>query len=152
MGYRWFNANGVAPVFPFGYGLSYSSFQFSGLKLSQTGRHSTPTCAVSFTVKNTGSVAGSDVGQVYLTKPNTLAASPPNQLVGFKKVTFAPGTSTQGLGHRARERARLLGRGRPGVDRAGRRPTSSPSATPRPRCRYRRTTTSPRRPARCGWR
>lgn len=94
MGYRWFNANNVAPVFPFGFGLSYTHFQFSGLKLS---RHASGTSSdgvtVSFRIKNTGSVAGSDVGQVYLTKPNTLAVSPPNQLVGFKKVTLAPGMS-----------------------------------------------------------
>ena len=95
MGYRWNNANNVAPVFPFGYGLSYTHFQFSGLKLSKTAGTSANDVTVSFAIKNTGSVAGSDVGQVYLTKPNTLAVSPPNQLVGFKKVTLAPGTSTR---------------------------------------------------------
>ena len=95
MGYRWFNANKVAPVFPFGFGLSYSSFQFSDLKLNRASGTSANDVAVSFTVKNTGKVAGSDVGQVYLTKPNTLVDSPPDQLVGFQKVTLAPGTSTR---------------------------------------------------------
>ena len=95
MGYRWFNANNVAPVFPFGFGLSYTSFQFSGLTLSRSSGTSANNVTVSFTVKNTGKVAGSDVGQVYLTKPNTLAVSPPDQLVGFQKVTLAPGTSTR---------------------------------------------------------
>ncbi|MHA3701024.1 glycoside hydrolase family 3 C-terminal domain-containing protein [Jatrophihabitans sp. YIM 134969] len=95
MGYRWFNDHGVTPVFPFGYGLSYSSFQFSNLRLSQPYGTSGANVSVSFTVRNTGAVTGSDVGQVYLTKPNTLATSPPNQLVGFKKVTLAPGTSTK---------------------------------------------------------
>lgn len=83
VGYRWFARNGAKPLFPFGYGLSYTSFRYAGLKVSG-GR----TVTASFTVTNTGSKAGADTPQLYL------AAGPTRRqlrLLGWSKVTLQPG-------------------------------------------------------------
>ena len=91
VGYRWYDAKGVQPLFPFGHGLSYTSFGYSGLKVER----GTSTCrdvCVSFTVRNTGTRAGAEVAQVYVRQP-AAAAAPPKQLKGFRKVSLAPGQS-----------------------------------------------------------
>jgi beta-glucosidase len=83
VGYRWFAKTGAAPLFPFGYGLSYTSFAVSDLKV-EGGK----TLTVSFAVKNTGSRAGADVPQVYL---RSAAGKSVMRLIGFDKVQLAPG-------------------------------------------------------------
>ena len=89
VGYRYYNAHHETPLFPFGYGLSYTSFRFSDLRITgQPGRPVT-VCA---TITNTGRVAGSDVAQLYLSDP-AAATEPPRQLKGFQKVTLQPGQS-----------------------------------------------------------
>jgi beta-glucosidase len=90
VGYRWYQVNGVTPLFSFGYGLSYTRFQFSRLRAS-----STPSGGVTVqaTVANVGSVAGSDVVQCYLGYP-TGAGEAPRQLRAFTRVTLAPRQST----------------------------------------------------------
>ena len=89
VGYRYYDAQHETPLFPFGYGLSYTSFRFSDLRISgQAGRQ----VAVSATITNTGRVAGSDVAQLYLSDP-AAATEPPRQLKGFQKVTLRPGQS-----------------------------------------------------------
>ena len=89
VGYRHYDAHHETPLFPFGYGLSYTSFRFSGLRITrQAGRQVT----VSATITNTGRVAGSDVAQLYLSDP-AAATEPPRQLKGFEKVTLRPGQS-----------------------------------------------------------
>jgi beta-glucosidase len=92
VGYRWYDANGQAPLFPFGYGLSYTSFGYSGLQVPPVtdGRH--PVVA-HVRVTNTGHRAGADVVQLYLRMPAS-AGEPPQQLKAFDKVTLAPGAST----------------------------------------------------------
>jgi beta-glucosidase len=93
IGYRWYDAKNIAPLFPFGYGLSYTTFGYSNLQVqapSQPGADAT----VSATVTNTGSRAGSDVAQLYLADPSA-AGEPPRQLAGYKRVTLGPGQSTQ---------------------------------------------------------
>jgi beta-glucosidase len=90
IGYRWFDAKGIAPLFPFGFGLSYTTFSFSGLSVATSGKGAT----VTFTMTNTGHRAGADVGQVYLGFPST-TGEPPRQLKGFKKVLLQPGESRQ---------------------------------------------------------
>jgi beta-glucosidase len=93
IGYRWYDANNVTPLFPFGYGLSYTSFAYSDLQVqgpSQPGADATVTA----TVTNTGSRAGSDVAQLYVADPSA-AGEPPRQLAGYKRVTLAAGQSTQ---------------------------------------------------------
>jgi beta-glucosidase len=89
VGYRWYDAQGIAPLFPFGYGLSYTTFAFSHLKATPVlspGGHVT----VGVDVTNTGSRAGAEVAQVYLTDPSS-AGEPPEQLKGFDKVNLAAG-------------------------------------------------------------
>jgi beta-glucosidase len=89
VGYRYYDAHSETPLFPFGYGLSYTSFRFSGLRITrQPGRPVT----VSATITNTGRVAGADVAQLYLSDP-AAAAEPPRQLKGFQKVSLRPGQS-----------------------------------------------------------
>ena len=98
MGYRWYEANNVKPVFPFGYGLSYTTFKYDNLKLkrvrSQGDKGSVSGIDVSFTVTNTGKVAGKEAAQVYLTLPDK-AGQPTKRLVNFEKVDLKPGESKQ---------------------------------------------------------
>jgi beta-glucosidase len=86
VGYKWFEAKDKTPLFPFGFGLSYTSFGYSGLKV-------TPDAAsVSFEVKNTGGRSGDEVAEVYVTLPKS-AGEPFRKLVGFKRVSVAAGAS-----------------------------------------------------------
>jgi beta-glucosidase len=88
IGYRWFDAQRIQPLFPFGYGLSYTSFRYSGLKVKARRNRA----SVSFAVKNTGSRRGGDVGQVYVGFPRW-TGEPPRQLKGFRKVALEPGAA-----------------------------------------------------------
>jgi beta-glucosidase len=101
VGYRWYDAYKVTPLFPFGYGLSYTSFQFSNLTVTPkpvvnstsgpetaTGQGAT-LVHVKARITNTGSVRGSDVVQLYLGDP-AAAGEPPRQLEGFRRVTLLP--------------------------------------------------------------
>jgi beta-glucosidase len=94
VGYRWYNANNVTPLFPFGFGLSYTQFAFSNLQVSPATVNGTQDVQVSATVTNTGQRAGSDVAQLYLGDPSA-AGEPPRQLAGFQRVNLAPGASAQ---------------------------------------------------------
>jgi len=89
VGYRWFDAKHQRPLFPFGYGLSYTTFQFSGLKAVRHGASYTVTARV----KNTGTRAGSEVVQLYVGAP-AAAHEPVRQLKGYTKVTLKPGQTT----------------------------------------------------------
>jgi beta-glucosidase len=84
VGYKWFDAEDKQPLLPFGYGLSYTTFAYSGLK-------ATPQ-AVTFAVKNTGPRAGAEIAQVYVGLPAS-ANEPPKRLVAWEKVRLAPGQS-----------------------------------------------------------
>jgi len=85
VGYRWYARQKAKPLFPFGYGLSYSSFAYSDFSVSGGS-----TITANFTVRNTGKVAGADVPQLYLT---SLAGTPELRLIGWDKVALAPGES-----------------------------------------------------------
>ncbi len=95
VGYRYYDENNITPLFPFGYGLSYTSFAFSNLTLSSTDVSSTGTVTASVDVTNTGSVAGAEVAQLYLGIPSTNVSEPPKQLKGFQKVFLQPGATQQ---------------------------------------------------------
>jgi beta-glucosidase len=86
VGYRWYDAQGEDPLFPFGYGLSYTRFAFSHLAVTPARGRVT----VGVDVTNTGSRSGAEVAQVYLTFP-AAAGEPPRQLKGFAKVYLRPG-------------------------------------------------------------
>ena len=92
VGYRWYDQQGIQPMFPFGFGLSYTQFGYSNLQVASQVDGTTPV-GVTATVTNEGSVAGSDVAQLYLQFP-AAAGEPPRKLVGFQRVTLAPGQST----------------------------------------------------------
>ncbi|NOV00026.1 glycoside hydrolase family 3 C-terminal domain-containing protein, partial [Paenibacillus planticolens] len=94
MGYRWYDAHGIDPLFAFGHGLSYTDFKISNLDVTQRITDGTSPIQVSFLVKNTGDVAGAEVPQVYLGLPEN-AKQPPKRLVGFKKIWLAPGEEKQ---------------------------------------------------------
>jgi beta-glucosidase len=86
VGYKWFQAKGKTPLFPFGFGLSYTSYAYSGLKVKPGAE------SVSFEVKNTGAIAGDEIAEVYVTLPDA-AGEPFRKLAGFTRVPLAPGES-----------------------------------------------------------
>ncbi|WP_194909924.1 glycoside hydrolase family 3 C-terminal domain-containing protein [Catenulispora rubra] len=90
VGYRWYDAKGLTPLFPFGYGLSYTSFSFSHLHIAAPTLHEHGSLQVTADVTNTGKRAGSEVAQLYLTDPAS-TGEPASQLKGFQKVQLAPG-------------------------------------------------------------
>jgi len=90
VGYRAYTAHHIPPLFPFGFGLSYTQFSFGGFKVSQQPGNAKAT--VSFQVQNTGKVAGAEVAQLYLGFPEIAEGNePPLQLKGFQKVMLNPG-------------------------------------------------------------
>jgi beta-glucosidase len=91
VGYRWYQAQNIAPLFPFGFGLSYTTFGFSNLQVGALDSHGKAT--VTATVTNTGTRAGTEVAQLYVGDPAT-TGEPPLQLKGFNRVTLQPGAST----------------------------------------------------------
>ena len=88
MGYRWFQYQSIQPLFPFGFGLSYTSFGLSGFSVTPVQSDGKNAITVKVTVTNTGKVAGAEVVQVYLGIPVT--GQPPKRLVGFQKVFLEP--------------------------------------------------------------
>ena len=86
MGYRGYEKNKIEPLFPFGYGLSYTSFEYSDLKVSEHGEE----YMVTFSVTNTGKVAGSEVAQIYVTDNECSVVRPVKELKGFEKVYLKP--------------------------------------------------------------
>ena len=86
VGYKWYEAQHKQPLFPFGFGLSYTTYAYSGLSVDSAAR------TVSFTVKNTGTRAGTEIAEVYAKLPKG-ADEPFKRLAGWKGVTLAPGES-----------------------------------------------------------
>jgi beta-glucosidase len=89
IGYRWYEAKHITPLFPFGFGLSYTSFKFSHLKVTSKGETATAT----FRLTNTGGRYGADVAQAYVGMPAS-TGEPPRQLKGFQKVWLEPDQSS----------------------------------------------------------
>jgi len=84
VGYKWFEAENKQPLFPFGFGLSYTAYAYSHIKIDEQQRQ------VTFSVKNTGPLAGAEVAQVYVQLPAS-AGEPFKRLVAWQKVQLAPG-------------------------------------------------------------
>jgi beta-glucosidase len=89
VGYKWYDAENKPALFPFGYGLSYTSYEYSDLKVT-TGQEPT----VSFTVKNAGARAGAEVAEIYVSLPSA-ASEPPKRLAGWSKLQLKPGESKE---------------------------------------------------------
>ncbi len=92
VGYRYWTTTGKHPLYPFGYGLSYTTFSFSKLAVPATAV-SGSTVAVSFDVTNTGKVAGAEVAQLYVSDPSAKTDRPERELKGFEKVRLEPGAT-----------------------------------------------------------
>jgi beta-glucosidase len=90
VGYRYWTTTGKHPLYPFGYGLSYTTFNFANLKLDAKAKAGS-TVEVGFDVTNTGSVAGAEVAQLYVSDPSAKAGRPERELKGFAKLNLAPG-------------------------------------------------------------
>ncbi len=93
VGYRYYDTRNIAPLYPFGYGLSYTSFAYSNLKVSATefDANSDVDVTVSVDVKNTGKVKGKEIAQLYIKDNVSLLDRPLQELKGFNKVELAPG-------------------------------------------------------------
>jgi beta-glucosidase len=104
VGYRHYDTRDVEPLFPFGYGLSYTSFEYSDLQVDKKQIKDDETITVSVKIKNTGSIAGKEVVQLYVKDVDSTMPRPEKELKGFEKVSLQPGeekTVTFELGHRA---------------------------------------------------
>lgn len=93
VGYRHFDKTGKKPLFPFGYGLSYTTFAYSNLNVSPATVSGDGPVTVSFDVKNTGQREGAEVAQVYVGDGHASVPRPPKELKGFSKVSLKPGES-----------------------------------------------------------
>ncbi len=87
VGYKWFDAEGKEPLLPFGFGLAYTTYAYSELKITEG-----PEVKVTFSVRNTGPRAGAETAQVYVSLPPS-AGEPPKRLAAWDKVQLAPGES-----------------------------------------------------------
>ena len=87
VGYRYFDTYKITPQFAFGHGLSYTNFEYSNLKLTAVGKNVTAT----FTIKNTGKIAGAEIAQLYVHEQNAVLPRPEKELKGFEKVKLAAG-------------------------------------------------------------
>ena len=91
VGYRWFDTKNIDPQFPFGFGLSYTTFAYSNLKLIESVGTGSPLVTAQFEIKNTGPVAGAEVAQLYIHQENPSLPRPDKELKGFKKIFLKPG-------------------------------------------------------------
>ena len=89
--YRGYERSKTKPLFPFGYGLSYTSFKYSNLIVKSVGTSVEPKYEVSFDITNTGKRAGAEVAQIYVADGRASVPRPPKELKGFSKVVLRPG-------------------------------------------------------------
>jgi beta-glucosidase len=90
VGYRYWTTTGKHPLYPFGFGLSYTTFSFSNLRAPAAAKSGSEV-SVSFDVTNSGSLEGAEVAQLYVSDPSSKAKRPERELKGFEKVRLAPG-------------------------------------------------------------
>ncbi len=90
-GYRWYDAEGITPQFCFGYGLSYTTFSYSNLVVSPLSAYAGEFVNINVDVQNSGTLAGDEVVQLYLTAVNPGMEMPVKQLKGFRRITLQPG-------------------------------------------------------------
>ena len=95
IGYRYYDTAEKEVLFPFGYGLSYTTFEYSGIKLSAKEINDTDTLKVSFTIKNTGNVDGAEIAQVYVADKESTIFRPKKELRAFTKVFLKAGESKE---------------------------------------------------------
>lgn len=93
VGYRWFDTKELPVVYPFGYGLSYTTFNYSNLNTDKKTYDQADTIQATFTLTNTGDREGAEVAQLYVSDPVCSVMRPVKELKGFKKVFLKPGES-----------------------------------------------------------
>lgn len=93
IGYRWYDKKNIEPQFPFGYGLSYTTFSFGKISASAPKVTKNKPVTITFTVTNTGSVAGAEVAQLYISDVKSTVDRPVKELKGYEKVFLQPGES-----------------------------------------------------------
>jgi len=91
VGYRHFEHNKIEPLFPFGFGLSYTNFAYTNLKLSTNELSQNDKLNLTFEIKNTGKVAGSEIPQLYIRDVKSSVERPVKELKGFSKIFLKPG-------------------------------------------------------------
>jgi beta-glucosidase len=91
VGYRYFDTKSVEPQFPFGFGLSYTTFEYSGLKVAPGTSNGKEPIQVSLTIRNSGSRAGADVVQLYVHDGHSKVDRPAHELKGFQRVELKAG-------------------------------------------------------------
>jgi len=96
VGYRRYDQRGLEPLFPFGHGLSYTTFEYTNLRLSSEAITPEQRLTVSLDVTNTGQRAGQEVVQLYVRDETASVERPPKELKGFAKITLAPGETKTG--------------------------------------------------------
>ena len=95
VGYRWTDKQQIKPLFPFGYGLSYTTFQVSNLRADKKEMTADDQLTITADVKNVGSLAGAEVLQLYISDTQSSLPRPVKELKGFKKVYLEPGETQQ---------------------------------------------------------
>ena len=93
VGYRYFDTFGKDVSYPFGYGMSYTTFEYSNLQLASEVPTSAEAVDITFEVKNTGKMAADEIAQIYLSPTDAQQPIRPLQLQGFTRITLAPGES-----------------------------------------------------------
>jgi len=94
VGYKWYDSQDITPLFPFGFGLSYTTFSITNPQLSATTSGSSPSFQVTFDMQNTGTRTGAEVAQVYLQLPDSTGES--KRLVGWQKLSLTAGQQQSG--------------------------------------------------------
>jgi beta-glucosidase len=90
LGYRWFDTKNIEPLFPFGFGLSFTTFAYSDLTLKPSANGD---FTATFTIQNKGAIAGSEIAELYVAPPTIRVPRPVHELKGFTRVTLQPGES-----------------------------------------------------------
>lgn len=93
VGYRWFDKKNIQTQFPFGYGLSYTNFEYSGIASTSKTINKNGTILISFTIKNSGNADGAEIAQLYMHPVNAKIDRPEKELKGFKKLFLKKGES-----------------------------------------------------------
>lgn len=89
-GYRWYEKNNIEPLYPFGFGLSYTRFSYKDMKISKRKFDADDKITVTFTVSNTGDLTGSEIAQIYIQDVTSSALRPVKELKGFEKISLEP--------------------------------------------------------------
>jgi beta-glucosidase len=94
VGYRWYDTKKIEPLYPFGYGLSYTNFEYAGLRTNKKLYKPAETIIVTLNVKNTGNYTGKETVQVYVSKNNSKVERAEKELKAFKKLMVNKGATT----------------------------------------------------------